>query len=93
MWLDVTCIMASTTSPSGATIKCSGGWAVQTYGSPAIMGATTLLSSGTNGTAPPVGWNCTIALDVGSHNALVVVTGDSSLTVDIAVQAEWRYVQ
>ncbi|MGD0331151.1 MAG: hypothetical protein ABSB40_12050 [Nitrososphaeria archaeon] len=93
LYVDICVAMASTTTAVGATIKACGGWAVVSAGSPTAMGVTNLLNIGTNSGAPPSGWAATMALDGGSNNVLVKVTGDSSLTVDCTIQVDWRYVK
>ena len=93
IWIDAIVESESTSSTDGAIYKMSWGWSVQTRGSPLAKGTLlSLLSTGTNGSAPPAGWAATMTLDGGSVNAIIVVTG-GGLTVSHVARAEVRYIQ
>lgn len=92
--LDVEISMVSTTTAVGARFKLSWSWAVITSGSPSAMGTlVTSLSIGTNAGNPPSGWAATIALDGTSKDALVKITGDATLDVDVRILAQYGYLQ
>lgn len=92
--LDVEISMKSTTTTDAARFKLSWSWSVDTPGSPVALGTlVSSLSIGTNSGSAPSGWSATIALDGGSQNALVKVTGDSTLNVNVRVLAQWSYLE
>jgi hypothetical protein len=91
--IDVLVTMTSTTTDDAAYFKVTAGWVVHTVGSPVAMGGPTPGAWGTNSDAPPSGWAMSVALDGGSQNALVQVTGDASLTVTHVCRGEATYGQ
>lgn len=94
--LEVDCevTLMSTSTTDAARFKLTWQWSVQSPGSPVALGTlTTSLAVGSNSGAPPSGWVATIALDGGSDNALIKVTGDPTLTVTVKALVQRGYTQ
>jgi hypothetical protein len=93
IWIDAEVKMVSKTTAVAATFKFSWGWAVHTSGSPVAQGSlVSILSTGTNAGAAPAGWAATMTLDGTSKNAIITITGDSSLVVNCSIRAECGYL-
>jgi hypothetical protein len=93
VWIDITAKASQVGTAVSATWKFSGGWAVQTPGSPTSEGIITVLAAGTDNTVPPATWACSLALDGTSKYAQITVTGGAAETINWMVIAQPVYLE